>query len=103
MAFTGLHVVCAKSGGPGYKTDGVDLLNGIEWSESPSSNTATTSSAGISGGGKAVFHIYAAADSWVSIGPSGGDPNANPRFIVKANDYFDILVPSGSKLKWVAA
>lgn len=104
MAFSGLHVVCSKAGGPGYKNDGIEILNNIAWSESPAANTITTNAANLDniGKGGAVFHIYTSADSWVAIG-ANPDPSTNPRFLVKANEYFDVFVPMGSKLKWILA
>lgn len=114
MALSGLTVTCAYAGlddderanavNSGVGLPALELLNRASWSEEPASNTATTNSANSQGEifGKPVFRIYSSADAWVSVGPSP-DPSASPRYFVAANQYYDILVNNGDKLRWIAA
>lgn len=104
MAFSGLHVVCAFAGAMSKRDKSQAIMGDIKWTESPSSGVTTTNAAPIPSDsmGDPIFRIRAAADSWVSIGAS---PNAstNPRFLVAANEDYDVFVEPGDKLQWVAA
>lgn len=104
MAFSGLHVVCGFAGSLFARDKSQAILGKIAWSEAPATGVTTTNAApdANDGAGQPLFRIRAAADSYVSIGPS---PNsaANPRFLAAAGTDYDIYVQPGDKLQWVAA
>ncbi len=114
MALSGLTVLCGYAGlddddranavNSGVSLESVELINRAAWSEEPASDTTTTNSAASAGEiyGKPVFRIYSSADAWVSVGPSP-NPSASPRHFVAANQYYDIMVKDGDKLRWIAA
>lgn len=103
MAFSGIHVICGFVGVDGYEGAIPQILKGAVWSESPSTGVTSTNQAPNSGGdGAAVFRVTAAANSYVSIGPSP-DSSASPRHLVLANMPYDFGVKPGDKFQWVAA
>lgn len=104
MAVPGLHVACIFGGAPTMRHLSQPIPGDIRWTESPSSGVTTTNFAPLPSDamGDPIFRIRAAADSWVSIG-SSPNASANPRFLVPANEDYDVFVEPGDKLQWVAA
>ncbi|MBB2794421.1 UNVERIFIED_ORG: hypothetical protein GGD58_003291 [Rhizobium pisi] len=104
MAFSGLHVVCGYAGSQAQRWASQALLGKIAWSEAPATGVTSTNSAPASSDIAAdpIFRINAAADSWVSIGPT---PNATSgtRFLVRAGADYDIYAQQGDKFQWIAA
>ena len=101
MAFAGLHVVASNlvPGSPVVP----GIFNGVQWSEGPSTGvTSTNAAAWDKSKGAPVFHVYAAADSWVAIGPNP-DETAHPKILVKGLTPTAIVVAKGDKFAWVAA
>ena len=104
MAFAGLHAVAGYKGGYGFrKTPSTDGFH-VTASQSVSSATLSTLVAPDFSleFGQPWMRLYAAADSWVSIG-AAPDQTADPRFLVKATTVTDVAVQPGDKIKWVAA
>ena len=103
MAFSGLHVVCVYVGGERDR-DRIPLPSKPVWSDAPASGVNSTRAAPSDNNalGIPVFQVYAAADSYLSIGPL---PNAldNPRFLIPALQLIEVIVEPGDKFQWVAA
>ncbi|MBX4989558.1 hypothetical protein [Rhizobium lentis] len=104
MALTGLHVVCGYAGSQSQRYTSQALLGKISWSEAPASGVTSTNAAPAATdiAGDAIFRINAAADSWVSIGPTP-DATAGTRFLVRAGADYDVYAQQGYKLQWIAA
>ncbi|MBB4580382.1 hypothetical protein GGE45_002712 [Rhizobium aethiopicum] len=104
MAFSGLHVVCGFAGSQIAREKSQPIFGKIAWIEAPSSGVTSTNFAPPVNDamGQAIFRIRAAADSWVSVGPS---PNATSgtRFLVPASTDYDVFAEPGDKFQWVAA
>ncbi|MBX4967195.1 hypothetical protein [Rhizobium binae] len=104
MALTGLHVVCGFAGSQIAREKSQPILGKIAWSEAPGSGVTSTNIAPPVNDamGQAVFRIHAAADSWVSIGPT---PNATTgkRVLVPASVDYDVFAEPGDKFQWIAA
>ncbi|AIC27069.1 hypothetical protein IE4771_CH01952 [Rhizobium etli bv. mimosae str. IE4771] len=104
MAFSGLHVVCGYAGSQSQRYTSQAVFGKIAWSESPATGVTSTNVAPVSSdiAGDPIFRINAAADSWVSVGPT---PNATSgtRFLVRAGADYDVYVEPGAKLQWIAA
>jgi hypothetical protein len=104
MAFAGLHAVAGYRGAPGFRGNPSGDVFQITGSQSVATGTLSTLTApAISEEkGQPVFRVYAAADSWVSVGAAPNEA-ADPRILVKGLVITDILAKPGDKLKWVAA
>jgi len=104
MAFSGVHVVCGYAGSLFARDKSQAILGKIAWSEAPASGVASTNAAPAenAGSGQAMFRIRAAADSWVSVGPT---PNATSgtRFLVPASTDYDVYAEPNDKFQWIAA
>lgn len=97
MAFSGLHVVCAYAGSKSNRDKSQAILGDIQWTESPATGVTSSNVAPLPNDsmGDPMFRLRAAADSWVSIGPS---PNAaaNPRILVPAGMDLGLTRPPQS-------
>ncbi|MBB4235027.1 hypothetical protein [Rhizobium esperanzae] len=104
MAFAGLHVVCGYPGSLFARDKSQAILGKIAWSEAPSSGVTSTNFAPgeNTGSGQAMFRIRAAADSWVSVGPTP-DATTGKRFLVPAATDYDVYAEPNDKLQWIAA
>lgn len=103
MAFTGLTVACGFAVGDNSDNKSHQpIMAKAVWSEEPASGVATTNSAPGETGMDPIMRIYAAADSWISVGPNP-DASSGPRLLVPALTVYDIYVSAGDKLEWVAA
>ncbi|MBY3175634.1 hypothetical protein HFO27_13435 [Rhizobium leguminosarum] len=106
MAFSGLHVVCAFPGSAAPQIRAASLLGRPIWSETlATAGTTTNASPGVdptNGLGDTVFHVLAAADAFVAVGPT---PNAStgPRVLAPAGEFVTIYVAKDDKLAWIAA
>lgn len=105
MATPAFHVACAYVGSPTGKSKDRALITPPVWSEHALAASTTSTNAvpaGIDEKGDPVFQMVAAADSYVSIGPS---PNAgqSPRLLLKANEVTTVYCKPGDKVAWVAA
>ena len=104
-----LHVVLARVGGKSKKINVndikiVDILDDIIWTETLTSGGAASAAAvpnGVSDEGVAVWYLIAARNGWVSFGPTGGNPAANPRIFIRATDPPLVLVAKATdKIKF---
>ncbi|EJC75580.1 hypothetical protein Rleg10DRAFT_5786 [Rhizobium leguminosarum bv. trifolii WSM2012] len=104
MAFSGLHVVCGFPGSLFARDKSQAILGKISWSEAPASGVTSTNAAPQenAGSGQAMFRIRAAADSWVSVGPTP-DATTGKRFLVPASTDYDVYAEPGDKFQWIAA
>lgn len=104
MALSGLHVACLYAGAPTMRHLSQPIPGDFVWSETPASGVTTTNAAPAARDsmGDPVFRIRTSADAWVSVGVAP-NANANPRFLVTANEDYDLFVKPGDKLQWVAA
>ncbi|PDS97506.1 hypothetical protein CO659_12635 [Rhizobium sp. S9] len=104
MAFSGLHVVCGYPGSLFARDKSQAILGKIAWSEAPASGVTSTNAAPAesAGSGQAMFRIRAAADSWVSIGPTPNATSGN-RFLVPAATDYDVYAEPNDKFQWIAA
>jgi len=104
MAFSGVHVVCGYAGSLFARDKSQAILGKIAWSEAPATGVTSTNAAPAenAGSGQAMFRIRAAADSWVSVGPT---PNATSgtRFLVPASTDYDVYAEPNDKFQWIAA
>ncbi|MBY5553707.1 hypothetical protein J0664_06150 [Rhizobium leguminosarum] len=104
MAFSGLHVVCGYPGSLFARDKSQAILGKISWSEAPATGVTSTNFAPgeNAGSGQSMFRIRAAADSWVSVGPT---PNATSgtRFLVPAGTDYDLYAEPNDKFQWIAA
>lgn len=94
---SGCHVVQSYVG----KKDTAQIMNGIAWSETIASGSATTQAAASKGPSQPMFHIIAAVNGWVAIGASP-DSTTNPRFFILANTPLDVFAVGGAKVKFTA-
>jgi len=103
MAFSGLHVSCARTGGD-IDRDRISLLGPVTWSEAPADGVTSTNAApGVKNGkGYPVFEIYSSTDAYFAYGVN---PNADtgPRLFVPAATLIDVLVEPGDRFAWTAA
>jgi hypothetical protein len=104
MAFAGLHVVCGYAGSLFARDKSQAILGKIAWSEAPASGVVSTNAAPqeSAGSGQAIFRIRAAADSWVSVGPTP-DATTGKRFLVPAATDYDVYAEPNDKFQWIAA
>ncbi|NKM55795.1 hypothetical protein GFL21_14860 [Rhizobium anhuiense] len=104
MTFSGVHVVSGFAGSQSQRYTSQAILGKISWSEAPASGVTSTNAAPASSdiAGDPVFRINAAADSWVSVGPT---PNATSgtRFLVRSGADCDVYAAPGDKFQWIAA
>lgn len=103
MALPNFHVSCAYVGSPSGRNKDRSLISAPVWSEAPASVSTNAVPADTDyRKGDPVFQVIAAADSYVSIGPS---PNAgqSPRLVVKAGELTTIYCSVGDKIAWAAA
>lgn len=103
MAFAGLHAEAGYRGSLGFRGNPTtDFI--ATGSQSVSSATVSTLAlpAISEEKGLPLFRVYAAADSWVSVGAA---PNqaADPRILVKGLTHTYIPGSPGDKIAWVAA
>ncbi|MGO8211818.1 hypothetical protein ACC782_33600 [Rhizobium ruizarguesonis] len=104
MAFAGLHVVCGFAGSLFARDKSQAILGKIAWTEAPATGVTSTNVApnGSDGSGQPMFRIRAAADSWVSVGPTP-DATSGKRFLVPAATDYDVYAEPNDKFQWIAA
>ncbi|MGM4911418.1 hypothetical protein [Rhizobium sp. 768_B6_N1_8] len=104
MAFSGLHVVCGYAGSLFARDKSQAILGKIAWSEAPATGVTSTNVAPqeSAASGQAIFRIRAAADSWVSVGPTP-DATTGKRFLVPASTDYDVYAEPNDKFQWIAA
>lgn len=107
MAFSGLHVTFGFVGGPPNSGSSSSPIYGaMTSSDDPATGVNSTASAPAATAGQyPMASVYAAADSWICVAASPGDPAqaASVRRFIPATTTVDFFCAAGDKIKWVAA